>query len=96
MDPLEITSSQWNEISFALLGLWSALGFGVIAAFSFFFGHAIIPSAVSTRTISAKFSFLRPILYITGIGSFVLVLASLGFFLINLGWLMDFFPRFWQ
>ena len=65
MDSLEIITSQWSEISFALWGLWSALGFGVIAAFSFFFGHAIIPSAASTRTISNKFSFLRPIPYIT-------------------------------
>ena len=66
MDPYAPTAAEWdmigNNITFLTLALLSAL----ITGPSFLIAHAIIPSAVATRSIPEKFNKLRPIFYIVG------------------------------
>ena len=95
--PYAPTAAEWdmigNNITFLTLALLSAL----ITGPSFLIAHAIIPSAVDSKTISDKFNKLRPILYVIGfLGlSSIITFFLLAFF--NIYPVLErIYPRFWQ
>ena len=97
MDPYAPTAAEWdmigNNITFLTLALLSAL----ITGPSFLIAHAIIPSAVATRSIPEKFNKLRPIFYIVG---FLGLAAIFTFFCLDYfndyEVLQRIYPSFWQ
>ncbi len=95
MDPQPLTPEQWQQISSVLGMLTLAFLSALVAAPALLTAHAIIPSALGTETIPAKFAVLRPVLYIVGtIG----VLGIVFFFVLagtQMDWLMI-YTRYWQ
>lgn len=96
MDPQPLSTAEWAELGNALMFLWGALGFSILAGTSLLTAHALITSLVDTNTIPAGWSKIRPILYVTGIAAVVGLVACLFLASQNLGWLEVFYPRYWQ
>ena len=63
MDPFAPTAGEWNEIARSITFLTLALISAFLTGPVFLVAHAIIPSAVDSKTISNKFNKLRPMLY---------------------------------
>ena len=96
MDPQPLTTDQWAQVGLALKFLWGAFGSALVAGSSLLAAHALIPSAVETRTISERWQRARPLFYVIGIiglvgsGLFLFLAAS------ETDWLREQYPRFWQ
>ncbi len=96
MDPQSLTPSEWAEVGTALKFLWAALGLAVVAGLSLVSAHAVITSLVDTETISARWSRLRPPLYLAGIAAVIGLVVCLFLAVQNLSWLDTFYSRYWQ
>ena len=96
MDPQPLSSSEWAQIGTALMFLWAALGCAFVAGFSLLTAHAIITSLVETKTIPARWSYARPVLYIVGLGAVVGVIACLVLAGLNMEWIDIRYSRYWQ
>ena len=59
--------------------MWLALVFAIISGTSLMVAHAVIPSAVATKTIPAKFEKFRMPLYATGILAGILIFVMIAF-----------------
>lgn len=66
MDPEPLSRAQWADVGFAIKLLWVSLALMFTAAQLFLAAHAIIPSAVASHHLSARFSRLRPVFYVGG------------------------------
>ncbi|GIS30522.1 MAG: hypothetical protein Ct9H90mP2_09050 [Dehalococcoidia bacterium] len=97
MDPFAPTAGEWNEIARSITFLTLALISAFLTGPVFLVAHAIIPSAVDSKTISTKFNKLRPILYLigfAGLGS-IITFFLLAFF--NIYPVLErIYPSFWQ
>ena len=96
MDPQQLSRAEWAEIGTALKFLWLALIFAFAAGPSLLTAHALIPSAIGTKTIPQTFEKLRLPLYAFGLVCVVGIFASLFMVSQNLQWLHDMYPRWWQ
>ena len=96
MDPIELTSSQWEETRTVLTLLWVCVALAIFSAANFWVAHAIIPSALGTGTVSRRFARLRPLLYAAGGAGLLGILAALAAMAMSLGWVADLFPRYYQ
>jgi hypothetical protein len=96
MDPQPLSRAEWAEVGTALKFLWLALGFALIAGPSLLTAHAIIPSAVGTKTIAEKWTRYRAPLYVLGLICVVGIFASLFMVSQNIQFLKDMYPRWWQ
>ena len=97
MDPFAPTAGEWSEIARSITFLTLALASAIITGPILLVAHAIIPSAVDSKTISDKFNKLRPILYLIGfLGlSSIITFFLLAFF--NIYPVLErIYPRFWQ
>jgi hypothetical protein len=96
MDPLPLTTAEWGDTGPAIIMLWLALVCAVVAGVSLVTAHAIIPSAVATRTISGRWEKLRPVFYLVGITA----VLGIGIFLYlstqYLDWIQRVWPRYWM
>ena len=96
MDPQPLTTDQWAQVGLALKFLWGAFASALVAGSSLLTAHALIPSAVETRTISGRWLKVRPIFYLVGIAA----LAGIALFLFlaatETDWIREQYPRFWQ
>jgi hypothetical protein len=95
MDPQPLTTEQWAQVGLALKFLWLALGSAIIGASSLVTAHAIIPSAVETRTISDRWLKARPLFYLVGLVGVTCIAVCLYLAAQELGWIRDTFSRFW-
>jgi hypothetical protein len=95
MDPQQLTTEQWAEVGMALKFLWLALGCAIIGASSLVTAHAIIPSAVATRSISDRWLKARPLFYIVGLVGVTAIAVCLYLAAQELGWIRDLYARFW-
>ena len=95
MDPQSLTTEQWAEVGLALKFLWVALGCAIIGASSLLTAHAIIPSAVETRTISDRWLRTRPLFYLVGTAGVIGIATCLFLAAQETGWIRDMYPRFW-
>ena len=97
MDPFAPTTGEWSEIARTITYLTLALVSAILTGPILLTAHAIIPSAVDSKTISNKYSKLRPILYIIG---FLGLASIITFFLLaffNIYPVLErIYPRFWQ
>ncbi|MBI4219235.1 MAG: hypothetical protein HY682_03750 [Chloroflexi bacterium] len=66
MDPEPLSKAQWADVGFAIKLLWVSLALMFTAAQLFLAAHAIIPSAVASHHLPARFTRLRPALYAGG------------------------------
>ncbi|MGA0276220.1 MAG: hypothetical protein ACO3L6_09380 [Dehalococcoidia bacterium] len=98
MDPQTLSRAEWGEIGNALKFLWLALGLALIAGPSLLTAHAIIPSAIDTKTVASKWTRFRAPLYIIGVICVVGIAASfvVAFSIANDVILNDFYGRWWQ
>ena len=96
MDPQPLSEAQWAQVNTVLKFLWLALGFALIAGPMLLTAHAIIPSAVSTKTIAEKWNRFRAPLYFVGLASTAGIFASLFMASQNIQFLHDLYPRWWQ
>jgi hypothetical protein len=98
MDPQPLSRAEWAEVGNALKFLWVALGFALIAGPSLLTAHAIIPSAIDTKTVASKWARFRAPLYIVGIVCVVGIAISfvMAFSIANDVLLNDFYDRWWQ
>lgn len=96
MVPTPITTEEWAQIGNALKLLWVALFLAIAAGSTLLTAHAIIPSAVATRTIPERWAGLRIPLYVFGLLALVGVVIS--FFLASqqLDFIHRLYPRYWQ
>ena len=56
MDPLALNANDWNNLGNIITFLWLALISALITGPTLLIAHAIIPSAVATKTINEKFN----------------------------------------
>jgi len=96
MDPQPLSRAEWAEVGTLLKFLWLSLGFAVIAGPSLLTAHAIIPSAVGTKTIGAKWSRARAPLYLLGLVCVAGIFTALYFASQNVQFLHNMYPRWWQ
>ena len=96
MDPQPLSRAEWAEVGTALKFLWLALGFALIAGPSLLTAHALIPSAVDTKTITEKWSRFRAPLYVVGLLRAAGIFASLFMASQNTQFLHDMYSRWWQ
>lgn len=97
MDPFAPTTGEWSEIARSITFLTLALVSAILTGPILLVAHAIIPSAVDSKTVSEKFNKLRPILYIIG---FIGLVSIISFFLLaffNIYPVLErIYPSFWQ
>ena len=96
MDPQPLCRDEWAEVGTVLKFLWLALGFALITGPSLLTAHALIPSAVDTKTITEKWSRFRAPLYVVGLLCAVGIFASLCMASQNTQFLHDMYSRWWQ
>ena len=96
MDPQPLSEAQWAQISTVINFLWLALGFALIAGPLLLTAHAIIPSAIGTKTIAEKWNRFRAPLYFAGLASTAGIFGSLFMASQNIQFLHDMYARWWQ
>ena len=97
MDPLALNANDWNNLGNIITFLWLALISAIITGPTLLIAHAIIPSAVATKTINEKFNKLRPGLYLMGgIGVICIILFFCLAGFQSYAILKEFYPSFWQ
>ena len=96
MDPLPLNADQWADIALTIKFLWLSFASSVIGASALLTAHALIPSLVSTRTISTRWQKTRPVFYVTGAVGVVGIGVSIFLAAQQTDWIRDFYPRFWQ
>ena len=96
MDPQPLTTDQWAQVGLALKFLWGAFLSALVAGTSLLTAHALIPSAVATRTISTRWLRTRPLFYLVGIAGVVGIGAFLFLAASETDWIREMYPRFWQ
>ena len=97
MDPLALNANDWNNLGNIITFLWLALISAIITGPTLLIAHAIIPSAVATKTINEKYNKLRPSLYLMGcIGVICIVLFFCLAGFQSYAILKEFYPSFWQ
>ena len=96
MDPQPLSRAEWAEIGTLVKFLWLALGLALVAGPSLLTAHAIIPSAVGTKTISQRWDRFRAPLYFIGLVCAVGIFAALFMASQNIQFLHDMYPRWWQ
>ena len=95
MDPAPLTTEQWADVGWALKFLWLALASAIVGASCLLTAHAIIPSAVETRTISDRWLKTRPVFYLVGLAGVAGIAACFFLAAQQTDWIRDTFPRFW-
>ena len=97
MDPLALNANDWNNLGNIITFLWLALISALITGPTLLIAHAIIPSAVATKTINEKYNKLRPGLYLMGgIGVICIILFFCLAGFQSYAILKEFNPSFWQ
>ena len=97
MDPNTTTGADWALTSTTLKLLWVSLLFALSAGFSLVTAHALIPSAVSTRTIPKMWEKLRLPLYALGILSVAGIGVTLAFAAYEAEpFITRIYARYWQ
>jgi hypothetical protein len=96
MDPGQLSTEQWAQVGMALKFLWGAFLCAIVAGTSLLAAHALIPSAVSTSTISSRWIKARPIFYLVGFAGLLGIALFLFLSASETGWIRDLYPRFWQ
>ena len=96
MDPQTLSKVQWAELGTLLKFLWLSLGFAFVAGPSLLTAHAIIPSAVDTKTIAEKWNRFRAPLYVVGLLCAAGIFAALFMASQNIQFIFDMYPRWWQ
>lgn len=96
MDPINLTPELWDATRVSLQLLGGIALTAIIAGGSLLLAHAIIPSAISTRSMSDRWIRLRPMIYVVGAVFLALTVAGIVLFILSLGWIGDFYPRYWQ
>lgn len=97
MDPTLLTTDQWGQISLAIRLLWLAFGSAILGGILLAVAHAIIPSAVDTKTISAIWAPRRKLFYVTAV-VFLIATAALLISAISISyeWISEIYPRYWK
>ena len=97
MDPFAPTAGEWNEIARSITFLTLALISAFLTGPVFLVAHAIIPSAVDSKTISSSFNKLRPIFYIIGFVGLGLIITFFLLAFFNIYPVLErIYPSFWQ
>ena len=97
MDPGLLSTSEWASIGNAIKLLWLCLLLMITASTTLVLAHAVIPSAVATRTISDRWSKLRLGLYATGVLAITSFFVSLVFVYLELYPVLDnLWPRWFS
>ena len=82
MDLIPLTAEQWGDGGNAIKLLWLSLLFAVTGSGAFVTAHAMIPSAISTGLLPAKFAQLRIPLYLLGFAAVAAIAVNV-FFMIG-------------
>lgn len=69
MDPDFVTTQVWHQLSLMLRFLWVYVFFIIGFAFNFLLAHAVIPSLVDSGQLPARIARLRPLFYLSALGS---------------------------
>tara|TARA_B100001964_G_C13732515_1_gene379464 strand:- start:203 stop:496 length:294 start_codon:yes stop_codon:yes gene_type:complete len=97
LDPFAPTTGEWSEIAKTITFLTIALISAFVTGPILLVAHAVIPSAIDSKSINNKFNKLRPILYLIG---FMGLASIITFFLLaffNIYPVLErIYPRFWQ
>ena len=97
MDPLAPNANDWNNLGIIITFLWLALISAIITGPTLLIAHAIIPSAVATKTIDEKYNRLRLGLYLMGgIGVICIILFFCLAGFQSYAILKEIYPSFWQ
>ena len=92
MDLIPLTAEQWGDGGNAIKLLWLSLLFAVTGSGAFVTAHAMIPSAISTGHLPAKFNRLRIPLYVLGIAAVAAIATNVFFIIGFVGYLDDVYP----
>ncbi|MBI2964692.1 MAG: hypothetical protein HYY34_00650 [Chloroflexi bacterium] len=82
MDPNPLSRAEWAHAGNAIKLLWISLILMFTAAQLFLAAHAIIPSAVASHHLPARWNRVRPLLYAGGFACLIAVGIAM-FFLIG-------------
>lgn len=96
MDPVQLDAAQWAETRAVIAYLWLCVLSAIVSAASFWVAHAIIPSQLGTGDISASRARLRPLFYVLGFAGLVAIVIFVVLIALNLSWLGETFPRYFQ
>ncbi len=95
MDPSFLSNPLWHDLSTMLRFLWVYIFFIIGAALNFLVAHAILPSLVNSGQLPARIARLRPLFYLSALGSFTLALAFFILTIVNAGVVGRVWPRWW-
>jgi hypothetical protein len=95
MDPEVITTAIWADISWVLRFLWLFWFFIIGFATHMLLAHALIPSLVSSGQLPESFGRVRPMIYLGGLGALLLAIISLVVSISGMGFINDFWTRWW-
>jgi ABC-type uncharacterized transport system permease subunit len=93
MDLIPLTAEQWGDGGNAIKLLWLSLLFAVTGSGSLVTAHAIIPSAISTGDLPAKFARLWTPLYVIGLAAVVAIAVNVFFIIGFVDYLDDIYSR---
>jgi hypothetical protein len=91
MDPIPLTAEQWGDGGNAIKLLWLSLLFAVTGSGAFVTAHAMIPSAISTGHLPARFNRLRIPLYVLGFAAVTAIAVNVVFMIGFVSYLDDVF-----
>ena len=95
MNPAELGSYEWGEISKLLINLWIVVIFIVLFASNMLLGHNMIPSLVASQHIPRSFQKARPVFYVLAIIFFGLAAFFLYQVIDLAGVLRNFWETYW-
>ena len=96
MDLIPLTAEQWGDSGNAIKLLWLSLLFAVTGSGAFVTAHAMIPSAISTGHLPAKFNRLRIPLYVLGFAAVAAIAVNVVFIIGFLDYIEDVYSRWYR
>lgn len=93
--PNVTSTPEWQQITTALIWLWSFVVAMIFFAFSVLLSLGMIPSLMSTNELSRRARVVRPFLYAVALLFLIAVIVCFTFFVMNVLVLLRIYPKAW-
>ncbi len=95
VDPLPLTSADWNQVSSTLFFVWTFFLTMIPAAIMFLVAHTVIPSLVITEHVGPLIQRTRPVFYLLAVAGAAAAGWSIVNFIVASEVLRTIYPKVW-